>query len=151
MVSYTDITNYYIGETAIIIQWNEPYSTYTVSEDEMEVSNKSETFLRLPYNIDVTTSRDPDVSLIKYIGRKHPVSYYGTQVGEKATWSTTVPKSDTETLYTLQRLQAWPGDVYVREPYGTGYWATVKVSMPRTHLDTVVPVTLDITRVEGGI
>ena len=151
VVSYADISNYPIGEKALIIQWNEPYVSYEVSEDEMEVSNKSETLLRLPYNIDVTTSRDPDVSLIKYIGRKHPVSYYGTQVGEKATWSTTIPKSDTETLYTLQRLQAWTGDVYVREPYGTGYWANVKVSMSRTHLETVVPVTLDITRVEGGI
>lgn len=150
-ISYTDIANYYIGETAIIIQWNEPYTSYAASENEIEVTNKSETFLRLPYNIDVTTSRDPDVSLIKYIGRKHPVSYYGTQVGEKASWTTTVPKSDTETLYTLQRLQAWSGDVYVREPYGTGYWANIKVSMSRAHLETVVPVTLDITRVEGGI
>ena len=151
IVNYSDINNYYIGEKGIIIQWNEPHTTYEVSEDEMELSNKSETFLRLPYNIDVTTSRDPDVSLIKYIGRKHPVSYYGTQVGEKASWNTAVPKSDTETLYTLQRLQAWSGDVYVREPYGTGYWANVKVSISRTHLETVVPVTLDVTRVEGGM
>ena len=151
VVSYADIANYLIGEKAIIIQWNEQYISYAVSEDEMEVSNKSETLLRLPYNINVTNSRDPDVSLIKYIGRKHPVSYYGTQVGEKATWSTAVPKSDTETLYTLQRLQAWTGDVYVREPSGTGFWANVKVSMSKTHLETVVPVTLDITRVEGGI
>ena len=151
MISYSDISNFAIGEKAIIIQWNEPYESYEVSEDELSVPNRSETFLRLPYNIDVTTSRDPDVSLIKYIGRKHPVSYYGTQVGEKASWSTSVPKSDTETLYTLQRLQAWTGDVYVREPYGTGYWANVKVAISRSHLETVVPVTLDVIRVEGGI
>ena len=151
MVSFADIANTLIGEKAIIIQWNEPYESYEVSEDELSNPNTSETFLRLPYNIDVTNSRDPDVSLIKYIGRKHPVSYYGTQVGEKASWRTSVPKEDTETLYTLQRLQAWSGDVYVREPYGTGYWANVKVSISRTHLETVVPVTLDVTRVEGGI
>ena len=151
MVSYADITNYPIGEKAVIIQWNEPYTSYAVSEDELGIANRSETLLRLPYNIDVTNSRDPDVSLIKYIGRKHPVSYYGTQVGEKASWSVTVPKNDTETVYTLQRLQAWSGDVYVREPSGTGFWATVKVSMSKNHLETVIPVTLDITRVEGGV
>lgn len=151
MVSYSDIANYPVGEKAIIIQWNEPYTSYAVSEDEVGIANKSETLLRLPYNIDVANSRDPDVSLIKYIGRKHPVSYYGTQVGEKASWSTTVPKDDTETVYTLQRLQAWAGDVYVREPSGTGFWANVKVTMAKNHLETVIPVTLDITRVEGGV
>lgn len=151
IISYADIANYPIGEKAIIIQWNEPYTSYAVSEDEMEVANKSETLLRLPYNIDMSNSRDPDVSLIKYIGRKHPVSYYGTQVGEKASWSSEVPKNDIETVYTLQRLQAWTGDVYVRAPSGIGYWANVKVSMSETHLETVIPVTLDITRVEGGI
>lgn len=151
MVSYSDIANFPIGEKAIVIQWNEPYTSYAVSEDEVGVANRSETLLRLPYNIDVSNSRDPDVSLIKYIGRKHPVSYYGTQIGEKAAWSTSVPKTDTETLYTLQRLQAYSGDVYVREPSGTGFWANVKVSMSKNHLETVVPVTLDITRVEGGV
>lgn len=151
MVSYSDIANFPIGEKAIVIQWNEPYTSYAVSEDEVGVANRSETLLRLPYNIDVSNSRDPDVSLIKYIGRKHPVSYYGTQIGEKASWSTSVPKTDTETLYTLQRLQAYSGDVYVREPSGTGFWANVKVSMSKNHLETVVPVTLDITRVEGGV
>lgn len=150
MISYSDIANYHIGEKAIIVQWNEPYTSYAVSEDELGIANRSETLLRLLYNIDVSNSRDPDVSLIKYIGRKHPVSYHGTQVGEKASWSATVPKDDTETVYTLQRLQAWSGDVYVREPSGTGFWANVKVSMSKNHLDTVIPVTLDITRVEGG-
>ena len=150
-ISYSDISNFHIGEKAIILQWNEPHIAYAVSEEEVTYSRPLETFLRLPYNIDVSDSRDPDVVLVKYIGRKHPVSYRGTQVGEKASWSTEVPKSDTETLYTLQRLQAWTGDVYVRNPYGIGYWANVRVTMTRTHRETVVPVTLDITRVEGGI
>lgn len=151
IVNYMDLPNYPIGEKAIVIQWDEPPTTYSISEDEFEETDKAETVLKLLYNIDVTTSRDPDVSLIKYIGRKHPVSYYGTQVGEKASWSTVVPKSDTETLYTLQRLQAWSGDVYVREPSGIGFLAHVTVSMSKNHLETVVPVTLDITRVEGGV
>ena len=43
------------------------------------------------------------------------------------------------------------GDVYVREPSGSGYWANVSVSFSQTHCETVIPVTLNITRVEGGI
>lgn len=149
-LSYDDIANYPIGEKAIIIQWNEPPSSFAVSEDSLGNEISSESFLRLPYNIDVANSRDPEVSLVKYIGRKHPVSYYGTQVGEKAAYSTVVPKEDTETIYALQRLQAWSGDVYVREPYGTGYWAHAKVTLSKSHLETTVPVSIDITRVEGG-
>ena len=40
-----------------------------------------------------------DKSLVEYIGRKHPVSYYGTQVGQTQTWSVEIPKTDTETIY----------------------------------------------------
>lgn len=149
-VTYSDIPNYPIGEKAIIIQWDEPYSSFEVSEDALGLEDRSFSLLRLPYNIDVTNTRDPDVSLVKYIGRKHPVSYYGTQVGEAGSWSTMIPKEDTETIYALQRLQAWTGDVYVREPYGTGYWAHIKVAFSKDHLETTIPVSLDVTRVEGG-
>ena len=107
--------------------------------------------IRLPYNVDITEKYDPDVSLIEYIGREHPVSYYGTQRGETATWSTDIDKQDVETIYALRRLAAWRGDVYVREPSGTGYWAHVKVGMPIKHLSLTVPVTLEVTRVEGGM
>ena len=45
------------------------------------------------------------------------------------------------------------GNVYVREPSGSGYWATVSVSYSRKHNELTMPVTLAITRVddaEGG-
>lgn len=38
-----------------------------------------------------------------------------------------------------------------REPSGSGYWANVKVSFSRTHCALTIPVTFDITRVEGGM
>ena len=41
---------------------------------------------------------------------------------------TIVDKNDKETLYALRRLAKWMGDVYVREPSGSGYWANVTVS-----------------------
>ena len=62
-----------------------------------------------------------------------------------------VIKSDKETLHALRRLATWTGDVYVREPSGSGYWANISVSFNQTHCELVVPVTLSLTRVEGGI
>ena len=151
-VSYTDLPGYLIDEKAIILQWNESWNGIDISDDGSILETSwSGCRLRLPYNIDVSESSDNDVSIIKYIGREHPVSYYGTQVGSTATWNVEIPKHDTDTLSGLRRLALWMGDVYVREPSGTGYWANVNVSFSQTHVEPTIPVTLDITRVEGGI
>ncbi|HJH87974.1 MAG TPA: hypothetical protein OIM52_00010 [Fusicatenibacter saccharivorans] len=80
------------------------------------------------------------------------MSYYGTQLGETASWKVEIEKSDADTLYALRRLAIWMGDVYVREPSGSGYWGkTFPFSFSQTHKVLTIPVTLDITRVEGGI
>ena len=150
-VSYADIAGYSVGGTAAIIQWDEEWSNFDVNDDVVEVKPTwNGSMLKLPYNIDVSEGHQNDIEMIEYIGRKYPIAYYGTQLGYSATWKTDVPKSDKETLYALRRLMTWMGDVYVREPSGTGYWATVSVSMNVDHRATVVPVTLNITRVEGG-
>lgn len=151
-ISYYDLPGYPVQEKAVIIQWNEAWSNFdTTNEDSLSQPPWSGSLLRLPYNIDTSESNDLDVSLVEYIGRKHPVSYYGTQIGQKASWSMDVPKSDRETLYALRRLAIWTGDAYVREPYGTGYWAQITVTLSQTHKETVIPVSLEITRVEGGV
>ena len=62
-----------------------------------------------------------------------------------------IPKSDKETLYALRRLSIWMGDVYVREPSGSGYWANISVSFSQTHCQLTIPVQIEITRVEGGV
>lgn len=150
-VSYYDVPGYPVQEPAIIIQWDEAWSTFDVtSEDELAQPPWTGSLLRLPYNIKVSESNDPDVSLIEYFGRKHPVSYYGTQVGSSATWDVDVPKNDKETLYALRRLSAWLGNVYVREPTGTGYWANMTISFNQSYDNLVIPVSMSIKRVEGG-
>lgn len=149
-VNYCDLPGYPIGESSIIIQWDDTWYTFD-STDEFAASPAwSGSLLRLPYNIDVAEDFNTDVSLIEYIGREHPVSYYGTQRGETATWNVEIPKSDKETLYGLRRLAIWMGNVYVREPSGTGYWARIKPSFSVKHKAVIIPVTLTITRVEGG-
>lgn len=151
-VSYTDIPGVPVAETAIIIQWDEEWTHFeTTNEDEMEEPPWSGSLLKLPYNIDVSDSNKPDVALINYTGRSNPVSYYGTHIGTTSSWSVDIPKSDKETLYALRRLAIWMGDVYVREPSGSGYWANITVSFSQKHREVIIPVSLSITRVEGGI
>ena len=152
-VSYNDPPGYPVGEKAIIVQWDEKWSNFDVdpdNEDALSTPPWTGSLLKLPYNIDVSDSNETDVSLVEYIGRKHPVSYYGTQRGETASWSVDIPKSDKDTLYALRRLRVYMGDVYVREPSGSGYWARIKVSFSQTHCETVIPVSIELTRVEGG-
>ena len=150
-VSFYDVPSIPIEENAIVIQWNDAWSNFNVyTEDAMENNPWSGSMLKLPYDIDVSDDSDQDVELIDYIGRKYPVSYYGTKIGHTATWSANIPYDDKETLYGLRRLQSWMGDVYVREPSGTGYWANISVSISQKHCDVKIPVSLKITRVEGG-
>ena len=151
-VSYSDMAGYPVGETSIIIQWDEKWTSFdTTNEDDLEDPVWSGSLLKLPYNVDVSDKHDSDVSMIEYIGRKRPVAYYGTQLGETATWNVEIPKSDKDTLYALRRLAIYMGNVYVREPSGSGYWASISVSFSQRHLELTIPVTLSITRVEGGM
>ena len=151
-ISYTDIPGYPIGIKSVIIQWDEAWLDFqTTSESRISEPIWAGSMLKLPYNIDVSDSNSIDVSLVEYVGRSHPVSYYGTQLGVKSTWNVEIVKSDKDTLYGLRRLAIYTGDVYVREPSGTGYWANVSVSFGQKHREMTIPVTLTITRVEGGV
>ena len=151
-VSYCDLPGYPVGGNAAIIQWDEAWSNFDVtSEDALEEPAWAGSMLKLPYNIDVSDASAPDVELVEYIGREHPVGYYGTQRGHTSTWNVEIEANDEETLYAIRRLQNWMGDVYVREPSGSGYWANVKVSFSQKHCELSIPVTFTITRVEGGV
>ncbi len=149
-VGYYDPPGVPVEGDAIIIQWDETWTLF----DEIEETDEQPwtgSLLRLPYNIDIQEKGNRDIALVEYIGRNHPVGYYGTQLGYTATWNVEVPVTDEETLYALRRLMNWMDDVYVREPSGTGYWANVEVSFSKKHCELTIPVTLDITRVEGGV
>lgn len=151
-ISFYDMPGYPVGGKAAIIQWDEAWSEFDVSEDEaLEEPVWSGSMLKIPYNIDVSENAKPDVVLVEYLGRSHPVGYYGTQVGQSSSWNMEIPKTDKDTLYALRRLQRWMGDVYVREPSGSGYWANVTVSFSQKHCDVTIPISLSITRVEGGV
>lgn len=152
VISYSDLAGTPIGEKSVVIQWDENWTYFeTTNEDAIEQPAWSGSMLKLPYNIDVSDKHSGDVSLVKYTGRKRPVSYYGTQLGSTSSWKVEIEKSDKETLYAVRRLSNWQGDVYVREPSGMGYWANVEVSYDINHCELTVPVSFEITRVEGGL
>lgn len=149
-ISYYDVPGVPVEESSILIQWDEEWSSFDNVEDaEPEEQAWTGSLVKLPYNIDVSDDYSGDVELVEYIGREHPVSYYGTQIGHTATWKTDIPKDDKDTIYALRRLARWMGDVYVREPSGTGYWANVSVSFDQQHIVLTVPVTITVKRVEG--
>lgn len=151
-ISYYDCPAYPVGEKAIVIQWAEEWSNFDThgTEEQPETHAWAGSLIKLPYNIDISNKNTPDVVMVEYIGRKHPVSYYGTHLGESSTWNATIAKDDKDTIYALRRLSTWMGDVYVREPSGIGYWANVTVTINQKHLDKTIPVTIEVTRVEGG-
>lgn len=151
-VSYHDLPGFEVGGKAVIIQWNEEWTVFdSTDEYSAEKPAWSGSMLTLPYNIDVSDSYAMDTELVEYVGRKHPVTYYGTQLGQSSSWNVEIPKSDKETLYAIRRLAIWTGDVYVREPSGSGYWANISVSFNQSHDALTIPITFAITRVEGGI
>ena len=151
-ISYHDIAGVEVGGKSVIIQWDQDWSIFnTTDEYDAERPAWSGSLLSIPYNIDVSSSYSVETELVNYIGRKRPVSYYGTQLGETATWNVEIPATDKDALYAIRRLAIWTGDVYVREPSGTGYWANISVSYNQTHNAVTIPVTFAITRVEGGV
>ena len=150
--TYADIPEVPINNPSLVIQWNDNHVSYEIDSSTNEISiESSNKILRLPFNLDVSESNTLDVEHNSYIGREHPVSYYGTQVGQKMSCSVDIDATDYETLSLLRQLAILKSDVYVREPSGIGYWASVVVTMSQTHCNVVIPVSLEITRVDGGV
>lgn len=150
-VAYFDTQNFKVGIHAIVIQWDDDWSDFNIVNGASSDQPWNGSMLVLPYNIDTSDSTSPDASLVEYAGRKHPVSYYGTHLGTTSRWSTEIPKKDLDTLYQIRRLQAYMGDVYVREPTGVGYWANIVVDYNITHCELTIPVTFTIKRVEAPV
>lgn len=152
-ISYADIPAVETHIPEVVIQWADKWNSFEYDDSGKgnQEPDWSGSMIRIPYNINTSENTNLDVALVEYVGREHPVSYYGTQVGETAEWSCDIPAYDKELLYQLRRLAKWKGDVYVREQSGVGYWANIKVSFSQTHLETVIPVSFSVTRVEGGM
>lgn len=151
-MTYTDLTSVNFGIPGVILQWGENWKTYDPTQDyNPDEPSWEGTTLHLPYNANISEETAIDVSLVEYIGRSAPVSYYGTQLGIGGSISCTIRADDYDTIYALRRLSIYRGDVYVRSSNGVGYWAQVSVSFEKTNREVTIPVTINMKRVEGGI
>lgn len=134
-----------VPETDIVLQWDQSILVDYDGDGKLEMSQ----MVRLPYDVKTSTKHSKDVAMREFIGRNHPVSYYGTQVGQSASWSANIVKDvDDVTLQQLKALAVYMGDVYVRERSGDGYWATVDVSIDETYGSNKIAVSLDIKQTD---
>lgn len=134
---------------SILIQWAEEDEP-DEWDDEDNIAQFAFEFVELPWNITVNQSSAKDVALKNYVGRRHPISLYGTQVGETGSWTCRLIKREEDwELTQLRKLAAYMGDCWVREPSGLSYPANVNVSITRAFDDLGVDVTLEVTRVDG--
>lgn len=109
-----------------VIQWDESWQI-GVNEDDIGDRDYDYSGMMIDglYNLNLDESGNPESEDVEYVGRAHPVSYYGTQEGYEARFEVEFPKEDKDTLAKARKLIALRDDAYVREPYGTGYWAHV--------------------------
>lgn len=110
--------------------------------------NYGEKWISLLYNLDISPSYSRNVTTVTYDGRTDPVAYYSNNVTQTDSWSFELDARDRETRNKLMEMSLYSDDVYVREPSGIGYWASVTVSITETHAEYLSSVTLDITRVD---
>lgn len=156
-VGFKDVDPVKVGQPGIVIQWDEDWrqDVYTNPYDGQKlegVSGWSGMMLTLPYNVDSSESSKPDRATVEYVGQEHPTSYFGTQLGETASWSSDIEMTDTERLALLRKLRRYQGNVYVRNSRGIGYWAVVEVSYNIGYGTTmIIPVSVNVTRVRGGV
>lgn len=152
---YSDVISEDLDVKGLVIQWDAKYSNYYMRDIIAEIDGAAignmagGTTLKLPYNVKKNEVSEVDAELVDYIGREHPVSYYGTKKGQKSSYSTDVPKEDFAILDLVRRLQSWPGDVYLRAQDGLGYWAKVEVSFDRDYDSLLMPISIDAVRVDS--
>lgn len=133
----------------VLIQWAEEDAP-TEPEFEDDTVQFAFEFVELPWNITVNQSSSKDVALKNYVGRRHPVSLYGTQVGETGSWTCRIIKYEEDRELTqLRKLAGWMGDCWVRDPSGLSYPANVNVSITRAFDDLGIDISLEVTRVDG--
>lgn len=130
MTSYEDCWEDAPHRTCVV-QWDESWEEYQEYAEDDGGDMFEYTGMRIDglYNLNLDESSNIQAEDAEYIGRKHPVSYYGTQLGHTASYRVDFMKEDTDTLTKARRLMSYAGDAYVREPSGLGFWA--RISSPR--------------------
>ena len=138
-------------QEAVLIQWDEAAASYASSTgDDDSGMNLNFQWVELPFGIDISQDGAKDAALPEYPGRKFPVALYGTQVGERGSWSgELVRDAQRWEISQLRRLSHWMGPCWVRDPSGLNFAAHVNVHIGHKCDSAKVPVSLEVVRVEG--
>jgi len=147
-VSYDDMYANSSHSTCVI-QWDEEWVINNNGDDEDNLYyGLSGTRIDGLYNMQLSESGEVEREHAEFIGRKHPVAYYGTQLGHTARYSLDFPRDDTATLALCRQLLAYRGDVYIREPRGMGFWASVRCGLSMDSKTETVSLSVDATEVD---
>lgn len=143
-VSVNDLEPVEVPAERILIQWDET----AIPEDgdpEAAVVASSET-LELANDVTIQEGSAKDVTYSGYAGQERPTADYGTDPGLTGGWTARFPRVlGNDVLRQLRKLEAWMAPVYVREPYGSGYWANADVNVSQPPSSAYSSVSLTIT------
>ena len=151
--SYPDATKlkWKVRTKGILDQWSpwsvereiDVYAPPALSVDIPELVENTETENKVLTGYPFTLKLDIGTT------NQNVLSYHISVLADR-TFRTTDDDDDVMYMVRAGELSIWMGDCYVREASGSGYWASVGVSFSQSHDQLTIPVTLTVTRVEGG-
>ncbi|MEY8460144.1 fibronectin type III domain-containing protein [Eggerthellaceae bacterium 24-137] len=148
-IDYDDVSDRVVLCNGIVIQWEGGNAaSYYVGDEAADAPDSSGTVLELGKGIKVSYQAAKDGVLRPFIGRRHPASRYGTQLGTGCTLSFSFPRRDSATVALLRELETLMDDCYVREPMGAGYWAMAEVKWDWSADSAVASGTIEVSQVD---
>lgn len=148
-IDYDDVSDSVIPCNGIVIQWaGSNAASYYVGEEAADAPDTSGKVLELGKDIKVSYQAAKDGVLRPFIGRRHPASRYGTQLGTGCTLSFSFPRRDAATVALLRELEVLMDDCYVREPMGAGYWAMAEVKWDWSADSAVASGTIEVSQID---
>ncbi len=146
-IDYEDVSDGVIPCNGIVIQWDGGNAAgYYVGEDAADAPDTSGKVLELGKGIKVGYRAAKDGVLRPFIGRSHPASRYGTQLGTGCTLSFSFPRRDAATVALIRELEALMDDCYV--PMGAGYWAMAEVKWDWQADSAVASGTIEVSQID---
>lgn len=140
----------FVDESAVVIQWGERWD---VADEADEVAPGVLSYagerLRLPYELSLTEDREADMVEVTYLDRTRPVLYVGRALSQQFSASGVIDEDSDPGIHgRVRAMLDLGGPVYVREPSGSGFWASVRGTI--TPLSRgMAQISLRFVRVEG--
>lgn len=140
----------HVPETAVVVQWGERWD---VADEADEVAPGVLSYagerVRLPFELSLSEEREADMAEVAYLDRRRPVLYVGRALRQECSASGVIDESEDPGIHwRIRAMLEAGGPVYVREPSGTGFWASVRGTVTPSGPGTSA-VSLRFVRVEG--